>query len=75
MRAIDDYRRDLTQAWNVARCYAMVRSKKGLPPLQRLLSEVKESRGDDRQTSEQMRAVLSMYGMRGRKAKRRGASG
>lgn len=73
LRAIDDYRRDLTQAWNDARCYALVRSKKGLPPLQKLLSDVKESRGEDRQTPMQMRAVLNMYGLKGRKAKGRGA--
>jgi hypothetical protein len=63
LRAIDDYKRDLTQAYNYARCYAMVRSKKGLPPLSKLLDEVKDgSKGDSRAQSpgEMLTAVQMM---------------
>lgn len=47
LRATDDYRRDLTQAYNFARCYAMVRSKKGMPPLSKLLDEIKDGSSKD----------------------------
>jgi hypothetical protein len=74
MRATDDYKRDLTQAYNFARCYAMVRSKKGLPPLSTLLAEIKDKRDGQKQNVEQMRSVLNvlsgMYGIPLRKAKK-----
>jgi hypothetical protein len=45
LRTKDDYRRELTQAYNFARCYSMVRSKKGMPPLKKLLDEIKDTTG------------------------------
>jgi hypothetical protein len=57
LRATDAYQRDLTLAWNYARCYALVRSKKGLPPLRTLLDEVNQSRG---QSAEEMRANVEL---------------
>lgn len=61
LRRIDEYKRDYTLAYNHARCYAMVRSKKGLPPLQKLLSEVQESKTESgRQTPQQMKAMLAI---------------
>lgn len=40
LRAIDRFKEGLTDAWNYARMYAAVRSKKGLPPLSKVLEEV-----------------------------------
>lgn len=73
LRATDDYKRDLTQAYNVARCYAMVRSKKGLPPLSELLSEVNENRtARTAQSAEQLLGMVQimsgMYGIPMRRA-------
>lgn len=61
LRSVDDYRRDLTQAYNVARCYAMVRSKQGLPPLSKLIDEVKtkEDAGAP-QSAADMRSMVEM---------------
>jgi hypothetical protein len=66
-RATDDYKRDLTHAYNFARCYAMVRSKKGLPPLKQLLDDVKDraSRGVQQSATELLGAVQVMSGMYG----------
>ncbi len=40
LRAIDRFKEGLTDGWNFARMYAAVRSKKGLPPLSKVLDEV-----------------------------------
>jgi len=74
LKSVDDYRRDVTQAWNFARCYAMVKSKKGLPPLKKLLEEVKDKDAikGDRQDAKQIKSALSVlsqqYGIPLRKA-------
>jgi hypothetical protein len=73
LRATDDYKRDLTQAYNVARCYAMVRSKKGLPPLSELLDQVKDKAETLPQSPEQLLGMVQimsgMYGIPMRRAK------
>jgi hypothetical protein len=40
LKAVDRFQEGLTDAWNFARMYAAVRSKKGLPPLSKVLEEV-----------------------------------
>jgi hypothetical protein len=40
LKATDRFQEGLTDAWNFARMYAAVRSKKGLPPLSKVLEEV-----------------------------------
>lgn len=61
LRSVDRFREGLTDAWNVARMYAAVRSKKGLPPLAKLLDEVKETTPKaERQTVAQLRTTLGI---------------
>lgn len=62
LRSIDEYRRDTTLAWNVARFNASTKSKKGLQPLQKYLSEVREDSGD-RQSEKEMLAALQTLSM------------
>jgi len=40
MKATDRFKEGLTDAWNFARMYAAVKSKKGLPALSKVLDEV-----------------------------------
>ena len=54
-RAIDRFKEGLTDAWNNARTYALVRSKKGLPALSKLLEEVG---GKKAQTAGDMKATV-----------------
>lgn len=67
LRSIDDYRRDVTQAHSFARCYALVRSKNGLPPVSELLSDVKDgpAHNCDQSPTELLGAVQIMSGMYG----------
>lgn len=60
LRSVDTYRENVTLAYNVARCYAMVRSKKGMPPLSQLLDEVKTKRDDGPQSAGSMRHAVEM---------------
>jgi hypothetical protein len=55
LRANDAYRKDLAQAWNVARFNAATKSKKGLQPLSKYLDEVKERSTGRPQTPEEMK--------------------
>lgn len=60
LRSIDDYRRDVTLAWNISRVFFTSKGKKQLVKLSDLLDEVKTSRSSDRQTAGQMKAVLGV---------------
>lgn len=56
LKATDRFKEGLTDAWNFARMYAAVKSKKGLPSLSKVLDEIKDSRkqtaGDIKSTVE-----------------------
>jgi hypothetical protein len=55
LRATDRFKEGLADAWNVARMYAAVKSKKGLQPLSKVLDEVKDG-STGKQTAADMKA-------------------
>lgn len=74
LRKVDAYKEGLTLAYNFARCYAMVRSKNGIPPLSQLLSEVADNAVERKeQSAEQLLGMVQimsgMYGIPMRRAK------
>ena len=76
LKATDRFKEGLADAWNVARMYAAVRSKKGLPPLGKVLGEVKSGEKSERQSVGQVKAALTVlseqYGIKIRKGRSRG---
>lgn len=73
-RARDDYRRDVTLAWNIVRVYIKTKNDKRMPSVQQLLGS--EGRTKDRQNVAQLKSALTIlsgqYGIPLRKAAPRG---
>lgn len=62
LKSIDEYRKGVTVAWNMARFNALTKSKKGLKPLKDYLHEVDDTKAakSERQSATQLRTALGM---------------
>lgn len=72
LRSVDEYRRDVTLAWNVSRVFFKTKAKKQMPELRALLSEMGEGEGGGQSARELLATVEMLSHMTGFPMRRKG---